>query len=308
MGQTSTKSIPIFKTLTSTKTIKPLHFSSFETIIQLQDNRLAACTSDNTILIYNPSSNYSLDLTIECPFAVSSLIHLANSHIVTCGKEKSIKIYSLSDAGSNCEFTVENAHSSDISKVIALPNDRYTTCSKDGTIKIWRSATPYNPTPIKEIIVHKDEEVTSLLYMKEKDFLISGDVESIRIWNAATYEKIGVVDDVLCQSSSTLIQIDANRILTGGSSSIDVVDVEKRTIESAVDIEIGWIDCFMMLRDNNTVLCGCDKGKAIVYEVDKRRTKMVQWSVRNETTVSNVIRINDSSFITCEYEAVVWSY
>ena len=307
MGQTTTKSIPILKSLTSVKTIKSPHFSSFETILPLHDTRLASST-ENTILIYNPTSNYSLDLTIECPFIITSLVQLPNSHLVACGKEKSITIYSLTDTTSTCEFTIDSAHTDEISKVILLPSTRFATSSKDGSIKIWSSTTPYNPTPLKEIMVHKNVGLNSILYMPEKDLLIAGDIDTLRLYNATTYEKIAVINDVLCQGSSTLIQIDERRVLTGGAASIDVVDVEKRTKESAIDIEVGWISCFMLLRDNNTVLCGCDKGMAVVYEVDTRKTRLVQWKDKGETTVSNVIKIDESRFITCEYEAIVWNY
>ena len=87
MGQTTTKSIPILKSLTSVKTIKSPHFSSFETILPLHDTRLASST-ENTILIYNPTSNYSLDLTIECPFIITSLAQLPNNHSVAWVKKK----------------------------------------------------------------------------------------------------------------------------------------------------------------------------------------------------------------------------
>lgn len=36
-----------------------------------------------------------------------------------------------------------------ITKIVTLPNHRMATCSSDKTIKIWKSAPPYDDTPIK---------------------------------------------------------------------------------------------------------------------------------------------------------------
>ena len=65
--------------------------------------------------------------------------------------------------------------------MIALPNSRIASFSGDEKIKIWKDDKPYIDIPIKVLKVHKDW-VTSMIYVREKDLLISGSCdESINV-------------------------------------------------------------------------------------------------------------------------------
>ena len=50
------------------------------------------------------------------------------------------------------------------------------------TIKIWKSNPPYSDIPIKVLRGHSDS-VTSLLYMKERDVMLSGSYGRLPMWN-----------------------------------------------------------------------------------------------------------------------------
>ena len=82
------------------------------------------------------------------------------------------------------DYTINNAHDDLIFKVITLPNNRIASCSADETIKIWKSNPPYSDTPINVLNGHSSS-VISLLYIKERDIMISGslDEDKLRLWN-----------------------------------------------------------------------------------------------------------------------------
>ena len=92
-------------------------------------------------------------------------------------------------------------------KVITLPNNRIASSSYE-TIKIWKSNPPYSDTPIKVLEGHSNF-VKSLLYMKERDILISGSWdETLRLWNMSTYQCDKVIKGVRCYCHNSLYQID----------------------------------------------------------------------------------------------------
>ena len=65
--------------------------------------------------------------------------------------------------------------------MIALPNSRIASFSGDEKIKIWKDDKPYIDILIKVLKLHKDW-VTSMIYVREKDLLISGSCdESINV-------------------------------------------------------------------------------------------------------------------------------
>ena len=78
----------------------------------------------------------------------------------------------------------------------------------DKTIKIWKSDAPYSDTPIKVLEWHTFY-VTSLLYIKERDIMISGSHDGIlclRIMSTYICDK--VIKGVKCCSTNSLYQID----------------------------------------------------------------------------------------------------
>ena len=125
----------------------------------LNDNRIATCSNDKKIRIYNPNKDYTCEETFQRhKDVISSICQLDDGTIVSCSFDKSIIIGN---------HTIYDAHDGCINKVIALPNKLIATCSDDRTIKIWKSNPPYFDKPIKTLDNHYDV-VLSIIYIKEK--------------------------------------------------------------------------------------------------------------------------------------------
>ena len=156
------------------------HTDSVNSLLHLKDGRVASCSIDKTIRIYDPSNDYHCDQVIERHnYGIRSICQLDDGTIVSCSDDKSIMIG---------DYTIKNAYDDCIWKVITLPNNRIASCSKDMTIKIWKSNPPYSDTPIKVLREHS-RGVNSLLYIKERDVMISGSDEvTRRIWNMSKYQ------------------------------------------------------------------------------------------------------------------------
>ena len=155
-------------------------------LLHLKDGRVASCSEDNTIRIYDPSNDYHCDQVIERHSedseGILSICQLDDGTIVSCSDDHSIMIG---------DYTIKNAHDHYIWKVITLPNNRIASCSVDMTIKIWKSNPPYSDIPIKVLTGHWDYVVNSLLYIKERDIVISGSYDmTLRLWNMSTYQCI----------------------------------------------------------------------------------------------------------------------
>ena len=235
------------------KSIKTItgHTYSVNSLLHLKDGRVASCSMDNTIRIYDPSNDYHCDQVIKRHSeSIKSICQLDDGTIVSCSNDKSIMIG---------DYTIKSAHDDWIYKVITLPNNRIASCSKDKTIKIWKSNPPYSDTPIKVLRGHSNS-ATSLLYIKERDVMISGSFDAtLRIWNMSTYQCDKVIEGVDCCLTNSLYQIDKDRVIIGEHKSFCIVNIDKCVIEKRIkDKSIGDVDCFLKLRDNKTILCGCN--------------------------------------------------
>ena len=278
------------------------HTGCVYSLLHLRDGRVASCSDDKTIRIYDPSNDYHCDQVIKRHSeGITSICQLDDGTIVSCSWDKSIMIG---------DYTINNAHDSLILKVITLPNNRIASCSGDKTIKIWKSNPPYSDTPIKVLREHSSL-VNSLLYIKERDVMISGSFDyTLRIWNMSTYQCDKVIEGVKCFYINSFYQIDKDRVIVGGYDSFCIVNIDKCVIENRIKDElIGHFYCFLKLRDNKTILCGCYNRIFCFYDM-----KTEQYKITNDNhhrAINDLLLIDDNTFLSCSIDTTtikVWRY
>ena len=163
------------------------HTGEVCSILLLSDERLASCSEDKTIKIFNPKNNYHCDITLTGHSSkVNNICQLPNGKLVSCSNDKSIKIWKISESLFECEYTITNAHNQEIICIIPLTNDRMTSCSDDKTVKIWNSKDPYD---LIQTLIGHTRYITSIIQAKQKDIIISGSWDNtLRIWDASSYK------------------------------------------------------------------------------------------------------------------------
>ena len=128
------------------------------------------------------------------------------------------------------DIFILNAHDNKISKVITLPNNRIASSSYDKTIKIWNSDLVYNTSPIAILEGHK-YIIESIIYIKEKDLLISGSPKGLYMWDMTEYKVKSKIDNLSCSGANALYQLDDERILVGACDEIQLVNYVNNSIE-----------------------------------------------------------------------------
>lgn len=274
---------------------------SINSLILLRDRKIASASVDNSLRIYNPYNYYHCDKEVQRHTQnILSICELEDGTIASCSSDKSIMIG---------DYLILNAHDNEIQKIITLSNNRFASCSRDNKIKIWKGTPPYNSTPIKVLEGHTNY-IISILYVKEKDLLVSASTDkTLRLWSISTYQCISIITDISICWINALYQIDSERVIVGAKDRFFIVNIEKRIIENKIFIEgAGCFSSFLKLRDNKTVICGCNKGKLIYYNTETRFT--ITKSTNNEQLILDILGINDETFITCYWDGTitVWNY
>ena len=161
------------------KSIKTItgHTDSVKSLLHLKDGRVASCSRDTTIRIYDPSNDYhcvqvlkrhSKGILSICQLDDGTIVSCSDVHSLFCQLEDgTLEPFSDDHSIMIGDYTIKSAHDDSIYQVITLPNNRIASCSFDKTIKIWKSNPPYSDTPIKVLKGHSYSFCYSLFYIKE---------------------------------------------------------------------------------------------------------------------------------------------
>ena len=207
-------------------------------------------------------------------------------------------------------MTIENAHQRKVEKVVTLSNNFVASCGSDD-IKIWDMSTYAKKEPVKILKGH-EYGVYSLLYVKEKNFLISvGCYESdLLVWNLDTYQCVNVFAGVEGSTMNCLYKLDEERVVAGGTDMFHIINISTLKIEEKVDLEeydVYYLSVFMKLRDGS-LLCGTQVGHFIVYNFTTKKVEVIKTTHLNQ--INDIKRIDDNSFYTtsCDLKLRLWKY
>lgn len=286
-------------------TIQP-HKSFVKTILLLKDGRLASCSNDNTINIYN-SSSFELLFTIENIHQdyVYNMTQLENGYIVTDGYENGIKIWEIGENSGRLVVTKES-HKYPVINVVTITGNRFVSSGMDSCIKIWDGSEPFN-----EIIslTQQKGEITPMIQLKDQDILVSGSKDcTIYFWNLITYQPIRCVKGIKCLRRNCMVEIKKNhKILIGEIKLIFVVDTISYEIETVIMNEfLGEIQSFLIL-DNGSVLVGSSREKCgIFYHIDPYNYKPIYKMEKiHEGIVSTMLMLKKRYYVTCSEDCTI---
>ena len=140
--------------------------------------------------------------------------------------------------------------------------------------------------------------------------MISGsDDGTLRLWNMSTYQYDKEIKGVKCCSPNSLYQIDKDRVIVGGDNSFSIVNIDKCITEKRIkDASIGKIHCFLKLRDNTTILCGCDNGRFCFYDMNTEQYTITKNN--HDSVISDLLLVDDNTFLSCSWDNTikVWRY
>ena len=97
-------------------------------------------------------------------------------------------------------------------------------------------------------------------------------------------------------------------MIVGGNDSFCIVNIDKCIIEKIIEDEsIEYVFCFLKLRDNKTILCGCDNGIFCFYDMNTEQYKIT--NDNHHGTISDLLLIDDNTFLCSPDKTIkVWRY
>ena len=283
------------------KTIKN-HSSYVSSLCLTADDRLASCSYDKTIKIFN-LQNYQCDLTLQGhSYVVSYISLLSNGCLISGSWDYSIKIWEINGSEYKCLYTLTD-HKSNINQVKELSDGRICSCSYDKTLLIWKNSPPYDC--IASLKGHKNG-VYGFVELSNKKYIVScsSPGSQIRFWNNKDYNCENEITGVDCSTEGTncIIEISDNKLVVGGINKITVIDHTKFEVEKEIRITntIGMIR-FIIELSNGIVLCGGGpEYSGDIAEVDINNSEVI--SVRekaNNRCINSLLLLDDGRLVSC---------
>ena len=125
----------------------------------------------------------------------------------------------------------------------------------------------------------------------------------------STYQCDNVIEGVACCFKNSVYQIDKDRVIVGEHNSFSIVNIDKCIIEKRIkDESIKYVDSFLKLRDNKTILCGCNNGIFCFYDMNTEQYKITYDNHHNNIT--DLLFKDDNTFLSCSWDNTikVWRY
>ena len=118
-----------------------------------------------------------------------------------------------------------------------------------------------------------------------------------------------MIEEVESCFTNSLYQIDKDRVIVGGYDSFCIVNIDKCIIKKRIkDESLGYVRCFLKLRDNKTILCGCVDGIFCFYDMNTEQYKITKNN--HNAYIFDLLLIDDNTFLSCSQDTTikVWRY
>ena len=118
-----------------------------------------------------------------------------------------------------------------------------------------------------------------------------------------------VIEEVECSDTNTLYQIDKDRVIVGGKFPFSIVNIDKCVIEKKIkDRTFGYVNCFLKLKDNKTIIFGCYYGSFFFYDMNTEEYKIS--NEHHDDGINDLLMIDDNTFLFCSDDKTikVWKY
>ena len=207
--------------------------------------------------------------------SILSISQFPTGEIISSSADKSIKIW---DKNFNLIQNISNAHNNWIYYISIKDKNNFASCSN----KIINTWTKQNDKFILNEIInaHKDKikifkedsnnnnqhicikqlrhknYINSILYIEEKNILISSGTYVTKIWNFLNYELIITIDRAECHCWNAIEKIDNDRIILGGTDGLmKVISLNDKKIIKEINNNFNC-NCICKIKNKNIFLVG----------------------------------------------------
>ena len=261
------------------KSIYP-HKEKITKLLILNDGRLASCSYDKTINIYN-LKDFSIDFEIEEENKINYIYQLDDNTLIVCSNK--IILYDYIDN----EFKFKQqllAHNGPIFKVCDYFDkdlNGFASLSEDKSIKIWYIKKPKNKfislntlkyiNGFNSICQITDNIIASSNYIEKKIFF----------WNLKNKKIEKIINNVICSEGCDSLVIHENNLIVFGKG-IYIINVKNLEIIKQYNFAY-HINCISFIDENNIIYTGDNVGNLKEWKING-----IEWIEMSFKEINNI--------------------
>ena len=292
------------------------HIAGINSASTFPSGNIISVSDDQSIIIYD-SINFNIIQHIQNAHDdwIKYVEFKDENNFVTCSWDKNIKLWRKKDNKFQIHKTIKKAHDDTINKVIYFSNENLISCSTDKTIKIWKENNKNCFENIKTL-THSDY-IGSLLYLEDKNILISSGGDGTKFWNLkkneTDFNNINLSKSFQgtdCDLYGQLCRLNEDIIIVKGDNTplLKLISISKKEIIKEIDNEF---DCYgiCLIKNKGIFLVG-GWGKNIrVYRNDTYDYIQTIYNAHNEW-IYGFIDLKNGKFasFSVDNKIRIWSF
>ena len=281
------------------------HVLSVVCLILLKDGRIASCSNDCKIIIYN-KENYEPDLIIEeHKNFVVCIIQLCSGILASCSYDKTIKLFNINEKEYKVMQTLK--HNDAVFKIIELKNEYLVSSSDDKLINFYKK---YNNEYKLDFKIKTYGPSYSIIQTKESEICYSekNDKNNYNICfydlnNRKIIEKIKNISSNRSIGSFNMITKDL--LFIGGKYEINLINVDKHELIRKKKFSKYIFYGFCMLNEN-MFITGDSKGAILQWKIEGDDIILIsQKDKAHNETICSLILLDNGQIASGSKDAVI---
>ena len=279
------------------------HSDIINQIILLKDGRIASCSNDKSIIIYN-KEDFNVQLKIEFKDennnsnekdnnCILNIMQANNDYIFASFYSGNISIIKLTSLTSYQIIQNINAHKEIVRKIIELKDGRFVSCSQDKTIKIWKFI---NDELIIDKIINVDYSISSIEEVNENEIISTPVLEngSIIFWDINECKITHKIDGFACVHCWNILKkISNNTFIVGGARNIYLIK-DYKLIDNINYINTSLKEIYSVCYLNNgNILTGHYNGFIKQWELKDDKLKYIGEKKIHDNRIRVISQINN---------------
>ena len=277
------------------------HQNAINSVSIFPSENIISVSKDKSIIIYDIYLNILQKIQNAHNDWINYVEVIDENNFITCSSDLSIKLW----IKNNNEFinnkTINYAHENGILKVIYCSNGNIISCSLDNTIKIWKKNN--NNDYENFIILSHSNYVWSILFLEDKNILISSGLDGTQLWYLNKYEInynnincIQYLDNIYCYSNNGLCRLNKDRIIIGGDKILKVISILNKNIIKEINISFKCSG-IILIENKEIFLIGGKSNDIMIFRNDNYDCIQIIQNA-HDNSICGFVELKDESLIS----------
>ena len=270
----------------------------------LNDGRIATCSNDESIIIYN-NKTFKPDLIIEKHYKyVNCILLLSSGMLASCSSDKTIKIFNVKYNDYKVLQTLYY-HNGPVNKIIELNNKKLVSCSSDFSIIVYSKDN--NNKYTKDYRISTSGECYCVIQTKDNEicYYENDGYNTICFYDLLERKIMDEINNIDIGSFNFFNMITEDLLLVTGKEKLYIINVNQYHLIRIIDVNSWYINVSCML-NKNTILTGGSNGKIKQWRIEKDNLKLISTKENaHHENIFSIIKLGDGHILSGSEEGII---